>query len=269
MKPLFAKRLRRLSALLLGGLALAAAASDDALRDYREMFGDDNPAALWEARGEQLWQTARGPQHGSLAACDLGLGPGVVKGAYAQLPRWFADTARVEDLESRLLTCMTDLQGFPRDALLKTRFGDGERKSDLEALAAYVVGASRGAEIRLPLKHPAEQAALALGQAAFFYRAGPHDFSCATCHAQADKRIRLQSLPQLTTAEGAREAYTHWPAYRISQGELRTFEWRLQDCYRQQRFPQLKFGSEVAVGLTLFLAKTAEGGTLAAPGIRR
>ena len=46
MKPLFAKRLRRLSALLLGSLALAAAASDDALRDYREMFGDDNPAAL-------------------------------------------------------------------------------------------------------------------------------------------------------------------------------------------------------------------------------
>jgi len=185
------------------------------------------------------------------------------------MPRWFADSARVEDLESRLLTCMTELQGSPRDALLKTRFGDGERKSDLEALAAYVVGASRGAEIRLPLQHPAEQAAWALGQAAFYYRAGPHDFSCATCHAQADKRIRLQSLPQLTTAEGAREAYTHWPAYRISQGELRTFEWRLQDCYRQQRFPQLKFGSEVAVGLSLFLAKTAEGGTLAAPAIRR
>jgi hypothetical protein len=69
--------------------------------------------------------------------------------------------------------------------------------------------------------------------------------------------------------EGAREAYTHWPAYRISQGELRTFEWRLQDCYRQQRFPQLKFASEVAVGLSLFLAKTAEGGAMAAPAIRR
>ena len=187
MQPLFAKRLRGLGALLLGSLALAAAASDDALREYREMFGDDNPAALWEARGEQLWQTARGPQHASLAACDLGLGPGVVKGAYAKMPRWFADTARVEDLESRLLTCMTELQGFPRDALLKTRFGDGERKSDLEALAAYVVGASRGAEIRLPLQHPAEQAAWALGQAAFYYRAGPHDFSCATCHARREE----------------------------------------------------------------------------------
>jgi sulfur-oxidizing protein SoxA len=256
-------------ALLLTGLVQAEDSTQDAIAEYRAMFGDDNPAELWQARGEVLWRAPRGPKKVSLQACDLGLGAGVIDGAYAQLPRWFDDTGQVQDLESRLVSCVTTLQGIPREQFLKVKFGDGDQQSDLEALTAYVVAASRGKPIVLPLRHPAEQAAYALGKAVFRYRAGPHDFACATCHADAGKRIRLQELPQLTTAAGAREAYTHWPAYRISQGELRTMEWRLQDCFRQQRLPQLKFGSEVAIGLTMFLAKTAEGGTLAAPGIKR
>ncbi|MGH8595653.1 MAG: sulfur oxidation c-type cytochrome SoxA, partial [Gammaproteobacteria bacterium] len=161
------------------------------------------------------------------------------------------------------------LQGFSTEEVLKVKFGDGAKKSEIEALTAYVVAASRGQEIRLPMQHPAEQAAYTLGQGVFYYRAGPHDFACATCHGETGKRIRLQALPKLTEPAGAQDAYTHWPAYRVSQGELRTMEWRLQDCFRQQRLPQLKFGSEVAIGLTLFLAKTAEGGTMAAPSIKR
>ena len=255
--------------LLLAGSVRADTSTQDAIAEYREMFGDDNPAELWQARGEALWHEARGPKKANLEACDLGLGPGVIAGAYAQLPRWFADTGQVQDLETRLVTCVTSLQGIPRDDFLKVKFGDGEKKSELEALTAYVVAASRGKPLTLPLKHPAEQTAFDLGKAVFRYRAGPHDFACATCHGEPGKRIRLQELPQLNTAIGAREAYTHWPAYRISQGELRSMEWRLQDCFRQQRLPQLKFGSEVAIGLTMYLAKTAEGGVLAAPGIKR
>lgn len=257
------------SLLLLASAAQAETSTQDAIAEYREMFGDDNPAELWQSRGEALWHTARGPKQANLTACDLGLGPGVIEGAYAQLPRWFDDTQQVQDLETRLVSCVTTLQGIPREEFLKVKFGDGEKKSELESLTAYVVAASRGKPIALPMQHPAEQAAYALGKAVFSYRAGPHDFACATCHGDAGKRIRLQELPQLTTAAGAREAYTHWPAYRISQGELRTMEWRLQDCFRQQRLPQLKFGSEVAIGLTMFLAKNAEGGTLVAPGIKR
>ena len=80
----------------------------------------------------------------------------------------------------------------------------------------------------------------ALGEKMFWYRAAaPHDFACATCHGDDAKRIRLQDLPNLTTREGAQKAYTTWPAYRVSQGELRTMQWRLYDCFRQQRFPEL------------------------------
>jgi sulfur-oxidizing protein SoxA len=75
----------------------------------------------------------------------------------------------------------------------------------------------------------------------FFHRGGPHDFACATCHGDTNKRIRLQDLPNLMSKADAQRAYTTWPAYRVSQGELRTFQWRLYDCFRQQRFPELEF----------------------------
>lgn len=251
------------------GGAHAESSTEDAIAEYRAMFGDENPAELWQIRGEELWKTRRGPKQADLTACDLGVGPGVVAGAYAQLPRWFEDTRSVQDLETRLVTCMTTLQGFTREEVLKTKFGDGEMKSDLEALVAYVVAASKGQKMNAPMTHPAEKAAYALGREVFFYRAGTHDFACATCHGAEGKRIRLQALPKLTEPAGARDAYTHWPAYRVSQGELRSMEWRLQDCFRQQRLPQLTFGSEVAIALTVYLAHNASGGELAAPAIKR
>lgn len=251
------------------GIAQAEQSTEDALAAYRDMLGDENPAELWELRGQELWTEQRGPNNANLSACDLGRGAGVIDGAYAQLPRWFEDTQQVQDLEMRLVTCMTRLQGFAAEDILATRFGDGARKSDLEALAAYIAKASKGQPVHVPMTHPAEQRAYALGKAAFFYRAGPHDFACSTCHGETGKRIRLQSLPKLSDAEGARQSYTQWPAYRMTQGEVRTLGWRLYDCFRQQRLPQLKFGSEVAVALTMYLARNAEGGVMAAPSIKR
>ncbi len=62
---------------------------------FREVLEQDNPAELWEIKGEQLWKSPGGPNKVSLEKCDLGLGPGVVKGAYAQMPRYFADVDRV------------------------------------------------------------------------------------------------------------------------------------------------------------------------------
>ena len=65
-----------------------------------------------------------GPNKVSLEQCDLGLGPGVVKGAYAQLPRYFADADRVMDLETRLVWCMVDAAGLSaRPTRSKNPFG--------------------------------------------------------------------------------------------------------------------------------------------------
>ncbi|MEN9669885.1 MAG: SoxA protein, partial [Pseudomonadota bacterium] len=66
----------------VGGLVNAQQKSaKDAIDDYRASLQDGNPADLNAARGEALWKTKRGPKNASLEACDLGLGPGKVKGA--------------------------------------------------------------------------------------------------------------------------------------------------------------------------------------------
>ena len=261
--------------LLSSALTLAAAAAFaqssavDEIAKYRAALQDGNPAELWEARGEDLWKQARGPNKVSLEQCDLGLGPGVVKGAYAQLPRYFADADRVMDLETRLVWCMVKLQGFTQADATKTPFGNPGVKADNEALVAFVTSESRGIKMNVPASHPKEQEAFRLGEKMFFFRGGPHDFACATCHGEDNKRIRLQDLPNLLKKEGAQKAYTTWPAYRVSQGELRTFQWRLNDCFRQQRFPELIFTSDASIALTMFLARNANGAAFDAPAIKR
>jgi len=252
--------------------AASAKTTDPTIREiekYREMLAEGNPADLWEARGEDLWKQKRGPNKVSLEQCDLGQGAGVVKGVYATLPKYFADTDKVEDLETRLVTCMVMLQGFSYDQAKKAPFGSADNRSNMEALVAYVTANSRGLKMNVALTHPKEKEAFAIGKKMFFHRSGSHDFSCATCHAQDNIRIRLQDLPNLTKQEPAQRAYTSWPAYRVSQGELRSFQWRLFDCFRQQRFPELDFTSQGSVALTTYLARNANGGVLLAPTIKR
>ena len=102
----------------------------DEIARYRAQLQDGNPAELWEARGEGMWKQKRGPKQVSLEQCDLGKGRGVVKGAYAELPRYFPDVDKVMDLESRLLHCMVTLQGFSRADATKRVFGSGSNRSD-------------------------------------------------------------------------------------------------------------------------------------------
>ena len=255
---------------VVAAMAIAQSSTVDEIAKYRAALQDGNPAELWEARGEGLWKEPRGPKKVSFERCDLGLGAGVVKGAYAQLPRYFADAGRVMDLETRLLYCMEAQQGVSAADARKGLFGNGnERKSDMEALVAYVTSESRGIKMNVALDDPHVKEMYALGEKMFYYRGGPHDFACATCHGEDNKRIRLQDLPNLTTTAGAQKAYTTWPAYRVSQGELRSFQWRLNDCFRQQRFPELVFASDASVALTTFLAHNANGAAFDAPAIKR
>jgi sulfur-oxidizing protein SoxA len=269
--------IRLAAALALAlGLSTAAAAQDDAtereIERYRQMLKDDpwsNPGNLWADRGEGLWNRPRGPKNASLAGCDLGLGPGKVDGAYAQLPRYFADADRVMDLEARLVWCMDTLQGFDPKVLARQAYSNRDRTSDLEALVSYVADRSRGAKFALKLDHPKEKEAYAVGEALFYRRQGPMDFGCVTCHADDGKRIRLQQLPFFGHSKAAQEVVSTWPAYRVSQETVRTMQHRMFDCYWQMRLPQLDHGSDVSVALIIYLTKLAEGGTIDAPSLKR
>ena len=252
---------------LLAGPALSA---DGIFDEYRDLMGDDNPAIFVIDEGEALWFEPRGPLAASLEGCDLGLGAGVTEGAYARFPRYFENTGTVMDVESRLLHCMETLQGRDRSSLLAKPYSlRGDLGTELEALVTWLAAESEGATITPEQTHPAERAMYALGEEIFFYRAGPHDFSCATCHEQSDMRIRLQTLPNLTEHDDAAETFGSWPAYRSSEGLVRTMGWRIQDCFRQQRWPGLKLGSEVSVALQTYMAVNAAGGVMTAPVLKR
>ena len=264
--------LKILSLLAMAALSTAASAQQksaaDGIAEYRAMLADGNPAELFEARGEDLWKKKRGPLNASLEKCDLGKGPGVVKGAFVELPRWFADTGKVQDLESRLLTCMEALQGLDAKAIAATPFGKGEQVG-MEGLTAWISAESKGMRFNLPQSHTQEKVTYELGKRAFFYRAGPYDFSCASCHAQAGKRIRLQDLPELTKNPGDGVGFAAWPAYRVSSGEMWSMQRRLNDCYRQQRFPYPGYASDVTVALGVYMGVNAKGAQSVAPALKR
>ena len=265
MKPLLIASVLLLS---LTGAAAQQKSAADGIAEYRKMLEDGNPAELFEAKGEVLWKNKRGPKSASLEQCDLGKGPGQVKGVFVELPRYFADTRRVQDLESRLLTCMETLQGFSAAEIAATPFGRGEQAT-MEALVAWISAESRGGKFSLPQGHEQEKQMFELGKRAFYYRGGPYDFSCASCHGEDGKRIRLQDLPNLTKNPGDGVGFAAWPAYRVSSGELWSMQRRLNDCYRQQRFPYPGYASEVTIALGVYMGVNARGAESIAPALKR
>jgi len=249
------------------------AATEKGLERYRQMLREDpwsNPGLLDVDRGEALWTTKRGPKNVSLEQCDLGKGPGKVDGAFAELPRYFADAERVMDLETRILWCMEKLQGFNRADLVKRPHpGGGQPVKELGAMATYVANRSSGMKYAAKLDQAKEKEAVEMGRTIFMRRQGPFDFACATCHAEPGKRIRLQGLPFLSSADEAKKVIGEWPAYRVSTTHVMTMQHRLYDCYWQMRMPELEMSSDVSVALISYLTKAAEGGEVSAPGLKR
>ena len=262
------------TAIAVGVMALSGAAlaqektSIQAIEEYREMLQDGIPFVLFEAKGEELWKKPRGPKNASLEKCDLGKGPGVVKGAFVELPRYFKDTGKVQDLESRLVTCMSTLQGIDPKEVINGQWGRGER-ANTTALATWIGAQSKGMAFNLPQSNPQERTMYEVGKRLFFQRGGAHDFACASCHGEEGKRIRLQDLPLLTKAPGDGVGFAAWPAYRVSNGQMWSMQHRLNDCYRQQRFPEPDFASDVTVALGVYLGVNAKGNKSAVPTIKR
>jgi sulfur-oxidizing protein SoxA len=267
-----------LAAIAFAATPIAANAQQDAtereIERYREMISDpfSNPGYLNVDRGEALWKTARGTKNVSLETCDLGQGPGKLEGAFARLPRYFADADQVMDTEQRLLWCMEKIQGLDTKDIIKRKFSPSNRKSnsDMEDLVAFIANKSNGEKLSQPLTHPKEKEAFLIGQELFYRRSATHDFSCQTCHGDAGKRIRLQALPQLNKhGNDAQLTQAAWPTYRISQSQVRTVQHRIWDCYRQMRMPAPAYASEGITALTVYLNKMAEGGEINVPSIKR
>ena len=270
------RRLGLIAALaiaLVPGAFAQDADTEKAIEKYRAMLKEDpwsNPGYLDVDRGEALWATRAGPKNVSFEQCDLGKGPGKVEGAFAELPRYFADADRVMDLETRLLWCRETLQGLSTaDYVKRPHPAGGQPVKDIGAIATFVASKSAGQKFAAKLDQPKEKEVVALGETLFYRRQGPFDFACSTCHAEQGLRIRLQGLPQLAQKKEASKVIGEWPAYRVSTTHVMTMQHRLLDCYWQMRMPELQMGSDASVALISFLIKQAEGGEIAAPGLKR
>lgn len=256
---------------LFAALALGAGpvAAQSKFEQYQKMVYESSPVELFELTGEELWKKRQGPKNVSLEQCDLGMGPGVLEGAYARLPRYFADVDRVMDLETRMLHCMLTLQGRSLDDATKRLFGNEDKPSEMEYLSAYVAGHSRGHKLTPGWSHPKEKASYELGKKLYFVRTGLWDFSCASCHGEEGKRIRMSDLPVLYKPEAVRPLMATWPAYRVSNSQFKTMQWRINNCFAQMRTPEPVFGSDVVNAFNMFLTVTAQGEIYRGPGVKR
>ena len=249
---------------LLAATAVAVGqdeATEKAIQKYRDMLKADpwsNPALLDADRGEALWKSPRGPKNVSLEKCDLGKGPGKVDGAFAELPRYFADAGRVMDLETRILWCMETLQGFKRADLVKRPHpGGGQPVKELGAMATYVASKSADMKFAAKLDQPQET------------RDGGARRNPVLPPLRA-VRFRLRDLPRRPRAcasacrgcrsssspEEARKVVGEWPAYRVSTTHVMTMQHRMFDCYWQMRMPELELGSEASVALITYPDQT-------------
>jgi sulfur-oxidizing protein SoxA len=82
-------------------------------------------------------------------------------------------------------------------------------------------------------------------------------------------RIRTQDLPNHSSKKGAIAAFQGWPGYRMTGGLQHTLQWRLNDCFRQQRVPEPGYVSQTLSDLMTYLAVNANGQLYKGPGIKR
>lgn len=271
---------------LIGGSALAADPANQGNDDWvtmqqrvnQSMPLDSNPGVFFIDDGKDLFLKKGGPKNQNLSQCDFGLGPGVLKGAYAQLPRYFADTGKVQGLEGRLITCMETLQGYSPDEvrekflmpMYKTSGEEDGTGSDMVRLATYVAAQSNGEPFNIPINQPQTKKSYELGQYLFFHRWGEMDLNCATCHGYNGRTVRGVPLANLLDTHTAGMIATAFPAYVIKDGTMRTQWWRNERCVMAMRLPWIETGSPLDTALTLFLRVQAmkSGEKINIPGVK-
>ena len=60
-----------------------------------------------------------------------------------------------------------------------------------------------------------------------------------------------------------------WPGYRMTGGVMLTSQWRMNDCFRQQRFPEPNYASQAVTNLIAYMTGNANGQMYKGPGIKR
>ena len=209
-----------------------------------------NPGFLWVDKGKAFFNEASGDA--SCDSCHGEGGPRRLAGAAARYPAFDRESGRLLNLEGRINRCRERHQHLPALAY---------ETEQLLALTAYVAHLSSGAPYAVSIDGAARPS-FENGRRYFFQRKGQLNLACNQCHDDHwGGMLRGDRISQ-----GHGNAY---PAYRLEWQGLGSLHRRIRDCDLGVRAEPHALGSDVYVGLELYLAWRAKGLLVESPGIRR
>lgn len=243
------KRLVLLLLLLAGPVQAEERRSGfaDMSRETQVMQQDDtlNPAMLWVAEGEVLWNS------GSPSCASCHGTPQTMRGVAARYPAYDAASDKVFDLARRVNACRSRHQGQAPFV---------PESDEMLALTALIGQQSRG----LPLAPP-DDARLAphrqRGETLYRQRIGQLNFSCVQCHDDnAGRRLAGSIIPQGHP--------TGYPLYRLEWQGLGSLQRRLRNCMIGVRAEPFAYDADAMIELELYLVQRARGMPVETPAVR-
>lgn len=217
----------------------------------RAMQLDDrqNPAMLWVAEGETLWQRTEGSGRQSCASCH---GPlSTMRGVAPQYPRFDAMSKVAVNLGTRINLCRQRHQQLSPLPLSDDK---------LLALETAVALQSRGMPIT-PDPDARLRALRQSGESLFTQRMGQLNLSCSQCHDQLAGR----SLGGTLIPQGHPTGY---PSYRLEWQTVGNLQRRIRNCMSGVRAQSFAYGSQELLSLEAYLSARAAGMSMETPAVR-
>lgn len=219
----------------------------------RAMQDDDsqNPAMLWVAEGESIWQAKVGPSARSCMDCH-GAAQRFWREVVPRYPTFDAASGKAVNLGQRINQCRARHQSAATAWL-----PDQRERLALEAQAGH---AARGQSIA-PSTDARLQAVVDRGRRLYEQRMGQLNLSCAQCHDQlAGGRLAGSVIPQGHP--------TGYPIYRLEWQALGSLQRRLRGCLNGVRAEPFAIDGDEVVALEAYLMVRARGMPIETPAVR-
>lgn len=276
------RRITTIMAATALGLALAGAASAEAVEDTLTVTTDDGditlvtkapaPAHLegalkeiysgWHFRDEDTRAMEKDDfENPGMVFVDLGMdkwnapigkngescagchnGPESMKGLRAVMPRVDEKTGKLMIMEDYINGCVTERMGLE---------AWGVTSNDMKNMLALISMQSRGEPVNVAIDGPAAEY-YAKGKEIFYTRYGQLEMACANCHEDNyGNFIRADHLSQ--------GQVNGFPVYRLKDAGILSAQQRFVGCVRDTRAETFKAGSDEFKALELYVASRGNG----------
>lgn len=206
-----------------------------------------NPASLWLADGQALWQEAPASAAPTCQGCHGDLSR--MKGVANRFPRLGANG--LINLDDQINQCRQQRQHAPAWPM---------ESAPLLALSLALTTPSRGLPIEVPddARLAAERAQ---GEQLYTQRMGQIQLSCAHCHDQRwGQKLAGVTIPQAHP--------TGYPIYRLEWQSVGSLERRMRNCMNAVRALPFPPAAQPWRQLELYLKWRARGMAIETPAVR-